>query len=85
MLEKLLERAGKDTATRAHGGEMLQGIREFLPNLYGGRADLAGSALSTLKGDAYFDEDQVGANVHFGIREHAMAAAINGISLYGGF
>lgn len=85
MLEKLLERAGKDKATRAHGGEMLQGIREFLPNLFGGSADLAGSNLSTLKGDAFFDEDPVGANVHFGIREHAMAAAINGISLYGGF
>ncbi|NLL22853.1 MAG: transketolase [Tissierellia bacterium] len=83
---QLLKRAGTDKATRAHGAEMLQGIREHLPNLFGGSADLAGSNLTTLKGDGFFsDETPDAANVHFGIREHAMAAAANGISLYGGF
>ncbi len=86
ILEKLLERAGTDKATRAHGGEMLQGIKEYLPNLFGGSADLAGSNLSTLKGEDFFSAETPAApNVHYGIREHAMAAITNGISLYGGF
>ena len=57
-----------------------------MPNLFGGSADLAPSNKSELKGKGFFSvENRAGANVHFGIREFAMAAICNGIQLYGGF
>jgi len=78
--------AGKDGATRALSGAVLQKAAELLPNLVGGSADLSPSNNSDIKGAAsikpgVFD----GRNLHFGIREHAMAAICNGISLYGCF
>lgn len=56
-----------------------------MPNLFGGSADLAPSNKSELKGRPYFSPDERdAANIHFGIREFAMAAICNGIMLYGG-
>lgn len=80
-----LMNAEKPMATRATSGEILNVIAEYLPNLFGGSADLAPSNKSELKGRPYYSkEERDGANLHFGIREFAMAAACNGIMLYGG-
>jgi transketolase len=73
-------------ATRIVSGEMLNLIAEYAPNLFGGSADLAPSNKTELKGKGFFSaENHAGANIHFGIREFAMAAISNGIQLYGGF
>lgn len=86
ILEELLELSGEKKATRQHGREMLLAISRHLPNLFGGSADLAGSNLTDLPGKGYFSkETPEGANIRFGIREHAMAAIVSGIALYGGY
>lgn len=73
-------------ATRQVSGEILNVFAEYMPNLFGGSADLAPSNKTELKGKGFFAaENRTGANVHFGIREFAMAAICNGIQLYGGF
>lgn len=73
-------------ATRAVSGEVLNIFAEYLPNLFGGSADLAPSNKTELKGKGFFSaENRTSANVHFGIREFAMACISNGIQLYGGF
>ena len=80
-----LTAAEKPMATRATSGEILNLAAEYMPNLFGGSADLAPSNKSELKGKPYYSKnDRNGSNVHFGIREFAMAAACNGIMLYGG-
>lgn len=73
------------TATRNSSGEALNRLAAMLPNLIGGSADLAPSNKSNMKGTGDFSaEDRTGANLHFGIREHAMAAICNGMVLHGG-
>lgn len=73
------------SASRASGGVVLNRLAERLPNLFGGSADLAPSNCTNLKGMGDFScDDYAGKNLHFGIREFAMAAACNGIALYGG-
>ena len=73
------------TASRASGGTVLNRLAQRLPNFFGGSADLAPSNCTYLKGLGDFSaEDYAGQNLHFGIREFAMAAACNGIALYGG-
>ncbi|MBR2329527.1 MAG: transketolase, partial [Clostridia bacterium] len=85
LKDERLTAADKPAATRATSGNVLNVIAEYMPNLFGGSADLAPSNKSELKGKAYFSaQDRDGANVHFGIREFAMAAICNGIMLYGG-
>ncbi len=77
--------ATEPKATRQVSGEMLNLFAEHVPNLFGGSADLAPSNKTELKGKGFFAEDnRAGANIHFGIREFAMAAICNGIQLYGG-
>lgn len=72
-------------ATRASSGELLNLLANNLPNLFGGSADLAPSNKSYLNGKGDFSmEYPEGRNIHFGIREFAMAAACNGMALYGG-
>ena len=79
----------KEDATRNHGKRALQTLVECVPYLLGGSADLAGSAappnlqgVGTL-GDADAADPFAGVNVHFGVREHAMAAISNGAALDG--
>jgi transketolase len=73
-------------ATRAASGKVLNAIAAKLPELIGGSADLTGSNNTELKGAGVFAaESRAGRNFHFGIREHTMAAALNGIALHGGF
>jgi transketolase len=90
FVEKLLEGLeGKADATRKHSGTAIGRIAAAAPSLLiGGSADLAGSNNTTIaKAGAIGQGDDpfAGANVHFGVREHAMAAITNGIALDGTF
>ncbi len=84
-VEKELPAFDKPEATRSCGGKILNAIAKTLPNVMSGSADLAPSTKTELKGKEYFSpEHREGCNIHFGIREHAMAAICNGIQLHGG-
>jgi transketolase len=82
---------GKDVATRAASGEVINAIAAVLPEFWGGSADLAGSNNTSIKGGGSFlpaSSSIDGANpygriIHFGIREHAMGSILNGITLHG--
>ncbi len=84
----------KGTATRAASGKVLEALAPVLPELWGGSADLAESNNTTMKGEPSFvpavhatkdfPGDEYGRTLHFGIREHAMGAILNGIALHGG-
>lgn len=86
--------AGKDVATRKASGEVLAALAPALPELWGGSADLAESNNTTMEGEPSFvpqewatkafPGNEYGRTLHFGIREHAMGAIINGITLHGG-
>ncbi|MFZ1614021.1 MAG: transketolase C-terminal domain-containing protein, partial [Holophaga sp.] len=71
-------------ATREASGKTLNAIASVIPNLIGGSADLAPSNNTDLKGGGTFSATEAGRNFHFGIREHAMGAVLNGMSLHGG-
>jgi transketolase len=71
-------------ATRAAGGKVLEAVAPYLPTIVGGSADLAGSTLAILPGDDEFGPGTTGRTVHWGIREHAMGSAVNGLVLHGG-
>ena len=72
-------------ATRATSGTMINRLAKRLPNLVGGSADLAPSNNTYIKdGGDYSAENRSGRNMHFGVREHAMAAICNGMALHGG-
>lgn len=76
---------GDSEATRVSGGKCINKIAEVMPNLMSGSADLAPSTKTEIKNSNYFTPDnRAGCNIHFGIREHAMAAICNGIQLHGG-
>ncbi|MEU2262290.1 transketolase [Streptomyces sp. NPDC019645] len=82
---------GKAVATRAASGKVLQALGAVVPELWGGSADLAGSNNTTIdktssflpEGNPLPEADPYGRTIHFGIREHAMAAIMNGITLHG--
>ena len=82
---------GKEIATRAASGEVINAIAQTLPEFWGGSADLAGSNNTSIDGGGSFlpatsvikDADPYGRIIHFGIREHAMGAILNGIALHG--
>ncbi len=86
--------AGKEVATRKASGEVLAALAPVLPELWGGSADLAESNNTTMDGEASFVPEEwstkafpgnpYGRTLHFGIREHAMGAILNGITLHGG-
>lgn len=72
-------------ATRNSSGEIINILAKHIPNLIGGSADLAPSNKTYMKGLGDFSkEDRNGSNLHFGVREHAMAAIANGIYVHGG-
>ena len=76
---------GKGCATRQSSGDVLNRLTSFIPNLMGGSADLAPSNKSDMKNTGFFSkEDRSGQNIHFGVREHAMAAISNAIAAHGG-
>ena len=84
---------GKALATRAASGQVLNAIAPVLPELWGGSADLAGSNNTFMKGEpsflpahrssSAFSGNEFGRNLHFGVREFAMGAALNGIAADG--
>src|SRR5699024_5699418 len=78
--------SGEDTlATRAASGKVLNAIAQTVPNFFGGSADLAGSTNTLIQGETDFTKDNyAGRNIWFGVREFAMAAALNGMALHGG-
>ena len=71
-------------ATRNASKNALQGLKARLPELIGGSADLSGSNLTDLGGEADFSAGLAGRNIRFGVREHAMGAIGNGIAYHGG-
>jgi transketolase len=75
---------GEKAATRESSGKVLNALAACVPNFLGGSADLAPSNNTDLKGLGDFLPDQNGRNLHFGIREHVMGAALNGMALHGG-
>ncbi len=83
--------AGKDLATRAASGHVINAIAKALPEFWGGSADLAESNNTTIEGgksylpstSAMKDAHPYGRIIHFGIREHAMGSILNGITLHG--
>lgn len=73
-------------STREAGGEVLQKLSMQLSQLVGGSADLGPSNKTVMKTCGYYSkDDRTGRNIHFGVREHAMGKALNGIALHGGF
>ncbi|GGJ46378.1 transketolase [Deinococcus roseus] len=83
-IEELLPTFDKPVATRAASGQALNAIAKVFPGLIGGSADLAPSNNTELKGVNWIKKgDYAGRNIHFGVREHGMSAALNGITLYG--
>ena len=84
---------GTEVSTRAASGKVINAIAAVMPELWGGSADLAESNLTTINGAKSFvpaqwsthewSGDIYGRVLHFGIREHAMAATLNGIALHG--
>ncbi|ANJ26965.1 transketolase [Agromyces aureus] len=85
--------SGTEVSTRAASGKVINGLAAQLPEFWGGSADLAESNLTTINGAASFiptewsthefSGNPYGRVLHFGIREHAMAAIVNGIVLHG--
>ena len=75
-------KAGEQIATRKASGKLLNAIADYLPNLIGGSADLAPSTDTNLdKYKSFSAKNYDGRNFHFGIREHAMGAILNGLAL----
>ena len=74
----------KDDASRGYSSTVLNKLAKYVPMLIGGSADLAPANKSYMKGRGDFGpNDKSGSNMHFGIREHAMAAIVNGMYLHG--
>jgi transketolase len=83
--------SGKDVATRAASGQVINAIAKHLPEFWGGSSDLAGSNNTSIEGGGSFlpatsamkGAHPYGRIIHFGIREHAMGSILNGIALHG--
>ncbi len=83
--EQIEELFNEKEATRVSGGKILNVLAQKMDNIIGGSADLNSSTKTFIKdGGDFSAENPVGRNIYYGIREHAMAAIMNGISLYGG-
>ena len=83
--EEYWAKGDKPEATRSTSGTILNMIKKAMPNLIGGSADLAPSNKTNMKDAGDFSKDNyAGSNLHFGVREQAMAAIGNGLMLHGG-
>jgi transketolase len=71
-------------STRAAGGKTMAAFAGDVPTMVGGSADLVESTKTVLPGAGAFSRTASGANIHWGVREHAMGAAVNGLALHGG-
>lgn len=81
--EKSMPTFGADEkiATRAASGKVINALAPILPELIGGSADLSPSNNTMVKGAPEFTKEAAGRNIHFGVREHAMAGALNGMAV----
>ncbi|MBN2873550.1 MAG: transketolase [Spirochaetales bacterium] len=77
--------SGQAIATRNASGAALNAAFAAWPGLVGGSADLTGPNVTALPGPAYSRSERAGRMLHYGIREHAMAAISNGLAIHGGF
>lgn len=76
---------GSKVATRAVSGDVINGFADERPDIVGGSADLASSNNTLIKSSSDFSAtDRAGRNIRFGVREHAMGAIVNGITVHGG-
>ncbi len=81
----VFEYGAKGPATRAASGTVINKLAEVLPEMVGGSADLGPSCKTTINGSSAISKGSWGGrNLHFGIREHAMGAVLNGLALHGG-
>lgn len=81
----LFEFEDKPQSTRNVSGMMINRLKDKYTNIFGGSADLSSSNMTHMKDEASFSaKDYAGRNIHFGVREHAMAGIGNGLMLYGG-
>ena len=71
-------------ATRKSASQVMQAFGPFVPTMVGGAADLVHSTFTEFEGDAWFTPEHSGRNVAWGVREHGMGAAVNGLALHGG-
>lgn len=78
-------KAGDSQATRQASGKVINALAPILPALVGGSADLAPSNNTNIEGERDFSATETGRTLHFGIREHAMGAVLNGMALSGAF
>ncbi len=76
--------AEKPIATRNAGQTVMNAIAADVPELFGGAADLTASTKTIFKDSPHFAADPLGRNVFFGVREHGMCAAVNGMAIHGG-
>jgi len=85
-IEEFLPEFDKAVATRSSSGKVIQSIAKAMPQFVGGSADLAPSTKTLIDNvDSVGPGQFSGRNLHFGIREHAMGAMMNGMALHGGF
>ncbi|HEY3541148.1 MAG TPA: transketolase [Gaiellaceae bacterium] len=75
---------GEELATRDAGAKVMEAIKHYTPTMIGGAADLVESTKTEFKGGGVFSATHAGRNIAFGIREFAMGAIVNGISLHDG-
>ena len=75
---------GEALATRDVGAKVMEAFKRYTPTMIGGAADLVESTKTEFKGGGVFSATHAGRNIAFGIREHAMGAIVNGISLHNG-
>lgn len=87
LLDELVAAGGTEkAATRALSSKVIQRAAELVPSLVGGSADLEPSCKTAIKSSSSITrQDFTGRNLHFGVREHAMGAILNGLALHGGF
>ena len=76
--------AGAEESTRVASGKAINALAPIVTNLVGGSADLKSSNETFIEGEGYFTGDKAQRNIAFGVREHAMCASLNGMSIYGG-
>jgi transketolase len=71
-------------STRVAGGKVMAAFEAYTPTMIGGAADLTSSTMTIFPGSQRFTTEHSGRNVYFGVREHAMGAAVNGLAAHGG-
>ncbi len=75
---------GSSLATRKSASQVMQAFGPFVPTMVGGAADLVHSTFTEFEGDAWYTPEHSGRNVAWGVREHGMGSAVNGLALHGG-